>query len=227
VVGTSGDSPPYAFRRDESLAGLEIDLATELGKSLDRPVRFVDLPWDELFDALADRRVDVVMDGVTVTAEREVRFAFSQPYLRSTIAALVRREDRARFKDRDAVCKSPMDVGVVTRTTGEKYVRERCPAMIPRVYQTAPDAVLELRQRRVDAVVHDGPVLLWLLSEQGAELEIVPTRIADERLAWMLRPEDTELRDAANAALARMRTDGTLARILQRWVPQHERLQAD
>jgi len=226
IVGTSGESPPYATRRAGDLVGLEIDLAAALGKALDRQVRFVDLPWDELFDALAAGRVDIVMAGVTVTPEREVRFGFSDPYLRASIAALVRREDAKRFASRDAVCTSPIDVGVVGQTTGERYVRERCPAIIARVYQTAGDAVLELRGRRIDAVVHDGPVLAWLLSQQP-ELEMIPTGIANQRLAWMLRRDDRPMREAANAALATMRKDGSLERILQRWVPKVERLQAN
>ncbi len=225
VIGTSGDSPPYALRSGGSLSGIEIDLAQELGKILERPVKLVDLPWDELFGELNEGRVDIVMAGVTVTPERENRFGFADPYLRASIAALVRREDMKKFASRDAVCASPIDVGVIGGTTGEGYVRARCPAVITRVYRTAKDAVFELRTRRIDAVVHDGPVLAWLLSQESGALELIPTRIADQQLAWMMRRDARQLRDDASAALARMRSDGTLDRILRRWVPKIERLQ--
>lgn len=225
VVGTSGDSPPYASRSSGSLTGLEIDLADALGKTLERPIKLVDLPWDELFDALNEGQVDVVMAGVTVTSERENRFAFAEPYLRASMAAVVRRGDLKKLGSRDAVCSSPVDVGVIGGTTGESYVRTRCPAVITRVHRTVSDALFELRTRRIDAVVHDGPVLAWLLSQEAGELELVPTRIADQRLAWMMRRDDVQLRDAASAALARMRSDGSLDRILRRWVPKIERLQ--
>ena len=118
VVATSGDSPPYATRRAGTITGLEVDLALEVGKVLGRPVRFVDVPWDTLFDQLVSGRADVVMAGVTVTAERERRFAFAAPYLRTGIAALVRRDDLKRFGARDAVCKSRIRVGVIRKTTG-------------------------------------------------------------------------------------------------------------
>jgi polar amino acid transport system substrate-binding protein len=226
-VGTNGDTPPYAFRRGERLEGLEIDLSTELGKALGRPVDLVDLPWDRLFDALLAGKVDVLMDGLTVTPEREVRVAFGAPYLRTTIAVLIRREDTKRFRSPDEVCDSPIDVGVVAETTGEKHLRERCPVMLPRVYRTVRDAVGELRGRRIDAVAHDGPVLLWLQSRYEAELQVVPTRITDERLAWAFRREDVRLRERADAALATMRANGTLDRILGRWVPGAERLRAN
>ena len=87
--------------------------------------------------------------------------------------------------------------------------------------------MLELRQRRIDAVVHDAPVLAWLGSQNESELEFLSTRIADEQLAWVFRPDETQLRDAANQALARMRADGTLDRIVARWVPQWTGSRAD
>ena len=226
VVGVTTDSPPYATRRQGDLAGLEVDLATEAAKALGRPVRIVDLPWEELFGQLSAGRIDVVMAGVTITPEREMRFAFTEPYLRTRIVALVRRADRRRLGTPGAVCKSPIDVGVMGGTMGELYLRERCPSIIVRVYSTAPDAVLELRTRRIDAVVHDGPILAWLMSQDSADLELVPTGLTDEQLAWVVRRDDPALRDALNGALATLRTNGTLDGVLRKWVPQVEQIRA-
>jgi len=97
-------------------------------------------------------------------------------------------------------------------------LREKCPAMLPRLYPTVLAAVGELRQGRIDAVVHDAPVLQWLQSQNEAELQLVPTEIADQRLAWAFRPNEGALRAKANAALASMRADGTLDRIVAKWI---------
>lgn len=219
IVGTSAGSPPYATRREGTITGLEVDLATEVGKALGRPVRFVDLPWDQLFDALANRRVDVVMAGVTITDEREQRFAFADPYLRTGLVALVRHADRKRFVDGDAVCKGPAKVGVLSKTTGERYVHDRCRSVRPRAYQTADDAVNDARARRIDAVVHDAPVLAYL-AQQGVQLDMLPMGSTDQRLAWMVRRDDAALRDALNSALTRLRNDGALDRAIEHWMPQ-------
>ena len=128
---------------------------------------------------------------------------------------------------RDAVCSSPLNVGVVQGTTGQMALEERCPAIIPRLYPTVRDAVLELGRRRIDAVVHDAPVLIWLQSQEEGDLQVVPTRVGNQALAWAFRPEDTALRASADDALATMRADGTLDRILARWVPGQERLRAE
>ena len=95
-----------------------------------------------------------------------------------------------------------------------------------KAYPSATAAVQELQTRRVDAVVHDGPVLAWLQAPQSADLDLVPTRIADEQLAWMVRRDDPNLLRELNGALATMRSDGTLDRILRQWVPQIERVRS-
>jgi ABC-type amino acid transport substrate-binding protein len=226
VVGVTSDSPPYATTRGGELTGLEVDLAQEVGHVLQRPVRVVDLSWDDLIAGLSNGRVDVVMAGVTVTPERQLRFAFTEPYLRTRIVALVRRTDRKRLGSPDAICKGAWNIGVMGGTTGELYVRDRCPSATVKAYPSATAAVQELQTRRVDAVVHDGPVLAWLLAQQSADLDLVPTRIADEQLAWMVRRDEPQLVQTLNGALATMRSDGSLDRILRQWVPQIERVRS-
>lgn len=222
-IGTLQDSPPYAFRRDGELVGIEIDFAHQLFAATGRPITFVPMAWDDLLNALEAAKIDVAMAGITITRERQVRFAFSDPYFKATTAALIRRTDRQKFRDRAAVCTSPIDVGVLMGSVSEMELRDRCPSVIPRLYPKAANAVLELQQRRVDAVVHDAPVLRWLSSSSSAELEVVDTELGVQSLAWAFRPGEVELRNAANAALARMRDDGTLARILVRWIPEQDR----
>ncbi|HEV7732035.1 MAG TPA: ABC transporter substrate-binding protein [Candidatus Binatia bacterium] len=226
LVGTSGDSPPYSTRRAGTIAGLEPDLALEIGKVLDRPVRIVNVPWDGLFDALGDGKVDVVMAGVTVTPERERRFAFTEPYLQTGIVMLIRGADRKRFGSLRAICKRPHTVGVVAKSTGEAYVHDRCSKIDPVVYVTADDAVLAVASGRNDTVVHDAPVLAYLRAQQAVELDLVPLGINDEKLAWMVRQNDTALLQALNGALATLRQNGTLDRVLERWIPNLEQVRA-
>jgi ABC-type amino acid transport substrate-binding protein len=69
-------------------------------------------------------------------------------------------------------------------------------------------------------------VLAWLLAQDSANLDLVPTSIADEQLAWMVRRDDSQLLQALNGALATMRSDGTLDQILRQWVPSIERIRS-
>jgi ABC-type amino acid transport substrate-binding protein len=223
-VGIMSDSPPYSLMQGGRPAGLEVDFARELGAALGRRLEFVPLDWEDQIPALLDRRTDIIMSGITITRARELTIAFSQPYLRSGLIALVRRADLGRYPTAAAVLGTRERVGVVAGTTGERFVREHCRAPLS-TYPTASAAALELTQNRIDLFIHDAPVALWAVSRDEANLAPVLAPLDEESLGWAFRRDDDALRAAADAALARWRTDGTRARILTRWLPYWERLE--
>ena len=225
-VGVTSSSPPFAFRQAGSIVGLDVDFARELAQILGRPLQLVDLPWDEQIPALLAGRTDIIMSGMTITRARQVRIAFGDPYLRSGLMALIRRGDVARYPSPESVLKCTAHIAVVGGTTGERFVRERCAPMPIGVYPTAEAAAQEVLQNRVDLLVHDAPVVLWLVSGDEANLAPLLKLLNEEQLGWGLRQTDEDLRNAANGALAGWRTDGTRARILGRWLPYWQRLEA-
>jgi polar amino acid transport system substrate-binding protein len=219
------DSPPYAFRQGGALVGLEVDFARELAAALGRPLELAPVAWADLIPALLAGRADLAMAGLTVTRAREVRMAFSDPYLRSGLIAVVRREDAERFTSARSVLGATGGIGVVSGTTGERFVGEHAQGASVQVYPTPLAAMLELRQRRVDVVVHDAPVGIWFVSSDEANLAALLKPLDEEQLAWAVRLGDDALRAAVNAALARWRTDGTRDRVLARWIPYWQRLE--
>jgi ABC-type amino acid transport substrate-binding protein len=226
VVGVDSTSPPYAFNRNGKLAGLEIDFARALASALGRRLRFLDLEWTRLMPSLLEGKIDLIMSGMTVTRAREVRVAFSEPYLRSGLMALMRRDDMGRYPTPERIYGSTAAIGVVDGTTGDKFVREKCPDAAVMVYPTAVAAVTELRQRRIDIFIHDAPVVVWFASANESELGVLLKPLDRESLAWAMRRSDDQLLTAVNAALARWRTDGTLDRTLTHWLPYWRRLEA-
>lgn len=224
-VGITPDSPPMAFRRAGELAGLDVDLALRLGEELGRPVRFVVLPWRDQIGALLAGRTDVIMSGMTVTVGRETRVAFSRPYLRSGLAAMTRRADADRYDDIDALASTSAPVGVVAESTGERFVRSDVrPAMVA-PYPKASAAVQELLQNRIDVFIHDIPTIVWYVGANEGELRVLRKRLNEEMLAWAFRPGDSDLRGAADAVLARWEADGTLARVVDAWLPYWSRIE--
>jgi len=223
-VAVASDAPPYGFVRDGRLVGLEVDFARELSSALGRPLDVVPVGWGDLIPTLLAGRTDLAMAGLTITPAREVRIAFSDPYLRSGLLALMRREDQARYTTPRSVLNTAGPIGVVSNTTGERFVRERVGSS-PLVYPTARAAIDELRDRRVDVVVHDAPVVIWFVSSDEANLSALLKPLDEEPLGWGMRRGDEELRAAVNGALARWRTDGTRNRILDHWIPYWHRLE--
>jgi polar amino acid transport system substrate-binding protein len=219
------DSPPYAWSDGGRLVGLEVDFAGELAAALGRPLKLETLAFGDLLPTLVAGRGDVVMAGLTVTPARAVQVAFSEPYLHSGLLALIRREDAGSYPTPESVVKRGQAIGVVRGTTGERIVNERVRSSAVASYPTALAAVDELRTRRIDAFVHDAPVVIWFGSRNEANLAPILRLLGDEPLAWAMRHEDAALRDRVNAVLAGWRSDGTRDRILARWLPYWQRLE--
>jgi len=218
-IGVVADNPPIAFRQGGQLAGVEIDLGRRLAADLGSDARFIELPFDQLIPALLNRRIDVVMSGMTVTRAREFRVAFADPYLRTGLVAMMRRQDAPRYDSAPKVIGTSARVGVIEGTTGERFVRERLEQATIAIYRDSKAAVWELGQRYIDLYVNDMPQVAWYVAGHEGELAGMWTPLTDDALAWAFRPDDAELREAANVALARWRADGTLTSTLRRWLP--------
>jgi len=222
-IGITSLSPPFAFQLDGQFVGLEVDFARELSRTLGRRIKLVDLPFKSLVPALIEGKVDVVMAGLGVTAAREVRVAFSQPYLHSGLTGLVRRSDVARFQS--APCEARFSV--LSGSTGERFVRDKCPKSLS-VFPTDSReiAVTEVRLGRSDIMVSEESVVAWAVSGAEGGLRMRREPLVREDLAWAVRRQDLDLLHQIDGALEQWRTDGTRAMVLDRWVPFWRELEA-
>jgi ABC-type amino acid transport substrate-binding protein len=225
-IGITPTSPPFVFHQGDQLLGLDVDFALALGQALGRRLEFVEVAWTDQMRTLLDGQSDIIMSGMSITPARATKIAFSTPYLRSHLLPMVRREDLRKYKSAAAVLDCHAPIGVIAGTTGERLVRERCPSGMLMPYEDVQAAVNELRQYRIDAVIHDGPILGWYAASDEANLALVIESLGADDLGWGMRRTDDALRSAVNGALARWQADGTRERILDRWLPYWRRLEA-
>ena len=227
-VGVSTNAPPLIYRQAADIVGLEAELAGEFAKFLGRPLRFVELPWQDQIPALLEGRTDIIMSGMSVTKQRSIRIAFSSPYYRTGQMALVRREDKSRFPTgyNGIVGQAPsLRFGVVKGTTGEQFVRKNFGSADKiRVYSTSREAVNALTTvfmvSRIDLLVHDGPILVMLAAEdESGKLYLIPDYLTEENLAWGMRKNDPQLLESANRFVEQLKQEGRLETIIKRWIP--------
>jgi polar amino acid transport system substrate-binding protein len=218
-VGVTSTYPPIIFRQAGQIVGVEADLARLLGTRLGRPVYFVELTWDQQIEALMAGRTDIIMSGMSVTAARSVRIAFTEPYLEGGLMAAVRTEDARQYGSRDALLQSSATVGVIEGTTGDVFVQQNLTKARRVALSMANDGALALRRRTIDVFVHDGPSIAWLVSANEADLAGIWQPLNRENLAWGVRRDDPQLLAQINEILGTWRRDGTLADVLVRWLP--------
>ena len=80
-IGTEGAYPPWNDTdASGALVGFEIDLANELCAILKHECEIVPQDWDGMIPALLMRKFDVIMAGMSITAERQKTITFTQGY---------------------------------------------------------------------------------------------------------------------------------------------------
>lgn len=223
-VGVSGHFPPLIYNQADGWAGIEIDLARRLSERLERPLEIVSTRWNQLIPALLDGRIDMIMSGMTITDARKVRIAFSDPYLRTGLYAMMRAEDRRRYGSVRDILAANANVGVVAETTGDVFLQQKMPQAARWAVSKAEAAPFELRNHRIDLFIYDAPSVMWLVSENEADLAALPEFLDREYLGWGIRRGDHRLLGEVNAALKAWKADGSLEQILSHWLPYQKEL---
>lgn len=226
-VGISTRYPPVAFRRDGQLAGLEVDLARGVGEELGKPVRFEVLAFDDLIPALEAGKIDVIMSGMSITAARARRVAFVEPYLRVGQMALVRADDFSRFVEPGSLDSAGVRIGFVEGTTGAHYVAASTKKATKVPVKGAEEGVAALRAGRIDVLIHDAPTI-WRISLDPKEREILALYepLTEEYLAWAVRKDDENLKQALDGVVKRWKETGRLDAAVKRWIPVRVEIEA-
>lgn len=220
-VGVAPVYPPLIFKRGTQLVGVEVDFAKALGSEIHREVSFVELEWNDLIPALRDRRIDVIMSGMTVTDARKQQVTFAHPYLRVGEMALIRRKDAARLRPAGALNSKSVRVGYIAGTTGESFVRNQLNRAQRQSFDSIDAGVSAVRGGDVDAFLADSPAV-WRITGgvDGPEHQLtgIYEPMTEEYLAWAVRKEDSGLRELLDTVLQQWHTSGKLDQMLKPWI---------
>jgi polar amino acid transport system substrate-binding protein len=165
-IGVSLGGEPIGFRdAQNNPVGYDVDVATLLAKKIGVPVEFVDVSGDARISMLVSGQIDVAVANTSATLERAKTVDFSIPYNRAGLRVIVQKD--AGIKELKDLAGKKVVVG--RGTTGESFLKTAVPdAQLVYVDQFAPDGVLQLQQKRVDAAIEDSSLLDYLATKNPA-----------------------------------------------------------
>ena len=219
-VGASTNAQPLVYRQADRIVGLEADFARELAKDLGKSLHMVEYDWEDLIPALMANKIDIIMSGMSITRLREVRIAFTIPYFKSGLMALIRREDAARFSTGLFSLTTSAAIGAIKDTTSEYFVETNYSSVNKKLFTNTKPAVKALIDKRIDMFIYDAPLILYLASENETRgLTALFTLLTEEYLAWGVRKDNKELLESANNFLRTANSDGRLQQMIKYWIP--------
>jgi ABC-type amino acid transport substrate-binding protein len=212
LIGVASPFPPFVIGDPPELSGYEVEVAEAVAEELGVQPRFQDRPFDALLPETAAGRFDLAAPASEITLFAEETVDFADPDYEEQLAILVTTGSDID----DANDLEGKRVGARSDAAGESFAREETGAAKVSALAEDADAIEALITGKVDAVVLDQPVAQAAADlERGLRVaELIPTG----RFYGLALAEDGDrLREAVNSALERLRDDGTIARLYQRY----------
>lgn len=211
TVGTDAAYAPFEFQNDKGeIVGFSVDLLTAVADKGGFKVKFVNTPWEGIFNALGQGDRDLLISSITITDERKQTMDFSAPYFDANQLIAVKESSKvAKFDD-----LKKLKVGVQTGTTGDEVVTKlqgKTATTIKR-FESTPLALKELEAGGVDAVVADnGVVIHYVANNAGAKFKTVADNksFAPEQYGIAVKKGNAELLEKINKGLAAVKADGS------------------
>lgn len=214
-MGTNATFPPYEYvDENNEVAGIDADIAAAIADKLGMELEITDMAFDSLIPALQSDTIDIVLAGMTVDPERAESVNFTDSYATGVQVIIVPEgSDIASPDDLEG-----KNIGVQTGTTGDLYCTDDYGQEFVKQFDNGPLAVAALLNGQVDCVVIDNePAKNYVAANEG--LKILDTAYANEDYAAALAKEDTELYEQVNAAIQELKEDGTIASIIEKYIP--------
>lgn len=215
-VGLEGTYPPFSFVDEKGdLNGFEVEFSQALAKELGVKAKLQPTKWDGILAALESKRLDVVINQVTISEERKKKYDFSEPYTISGIQALIQKKDAGKFPTPDSLADKKVGVGLGTNY--EQWLKENVPKAIVKTYDDDPTKFQDLIVGRTDAILVDRLAAFEMVKKTNDKLAVSGAPFSRQESGIAIRKGEPELVAAINKAIDKLRADGTLAKLSQKY----------
>lgn len=217
-VGSDVAYPPFEYMDTDGQTpiGVDMELAAALAEKMGMEVEICNVGWDGIFAGLEKGDYDVVISAVTITPERLEDFIFSDPYIENWQSIVVMSD--AEKKPASPAELEGLRVGYQEETTSDiyltNYIKENGITVETSEYATVMNAYEDLAAGRLDAVISDSTVAARYIAEDRYTQSWLQSEGEPELFGVCIPKDNTQLRDDINKAMAEIKADGTLDKII-------------
>lgn len=221
-VGLSADYAPMEFERTvkgkREYAGIDIEIAKKIAKDHNVQLKIVNMQFDSLLGALKTGKIDMIISGMTPTAERKKEVDFSDNYMTVEQKVVIRKVDKQKYQSLEDLANKR--IGAQKQTTQEELAQTEIEGADVQSLTRLPEVILSLKSNKIDAMVMDSAVGKAYL-QQNKDLTFSDASFADseKQTAIALPKESPELMDRVNGSIKEIKNQNLL--------PQYEKNAAD
>ena len=222
-VATTGTMPPFSFQDDYgNMQGIDIDSIRAIGEEQGFKVEFYKETWQEMFDSVESGSRDLAISGISYKDERAEKYGLSVPYFFNPAAIMYAKDDMTVNSLEDLQGKN------ISAMEGSKSFDQAEQMGRYSNLTTRTTAFLlyeDLMQGKVDAILHDLPILQYTAKNHPEyDVKIVSYEGEDNPSAQqviLMAKGNTKLINQVNEGIAKLKNEGTFKEIEGRWLGEN------
>ena len=217
IVGIDDKFAPMGFRDEKNeIVGFDIDYARAAVEKMGYKVKFQPIDWKTKESELMSGRIDLIWNGYTITDERKEKVLFTKPYLKnSQVVAVLADSDMKGIND-----LAGKNVGLQGLSSAADALEGNdIKSQIKNVSEFGDNvlALSDLKNGRLDAVVVDEVVIKYYMAKEEGTYKLLEESLAPEEYGIGVKKGKEDLLNELQKALDELNSDGTSAKISEKW----------
>jgi polar amino acid transport system substrate-binding protein len=219
-VGMSGDQAPLNMKsRSGELIGFEVDLMRLMAQSMGVTVEYVLKPFPELLPALKSGEVDIVMSGMSITAERSLDAVFVGPYMMSGKSLLTKDPKLAEVSRTEDINQSNLTLAALRNSTSQAFAQKRLPLAKLVTVENYDEGIQMIVKGQVNALIADMPACaLAVLRYPDENLQTLSAPFTVEPIGIAVRASELSLQSLLQNYVAAYDDSGFIEMLRVQWL---------
>ncbi|MFP8967965.1 transporter substrate-binding domain-containing protein [Pokkaliibacter sp. CJK22405] len=222
VCFEAGYMPFEMKNKKGDFVGFDIDMGKLMAKEMGVKFTPVNTAWDGIIPALLTDKCDIIMGGMTITAARNLKVNFADPYIIVGQSILIKPSLKGTIKSYKDLNDPKYTVVTKLGTTGDAATKKYLGKANIRLFDTEADGALEVANGKADAFVYDLPFNAIYSSQNKDKVVHLGTPFTYEPLGWALRKNDPDFLNFLDNFLRQAKGDGTYDRLYHKWFETDE-----
>jgi polar amino acid transport system substrate-binding protein len=218
-VGMEPGYMPFEMTNTKGdIIGFDVDVAKRMAKAMGVELELVNTAWDGIIPSLVTKKFDIIMSGMTLTQERNLKVNFANPYVVVGQSILISKEIADEVKSYRDLNKKKYKVASKLGTTGEQATNRMIPNCTYISFETEQEGMMDLINGKVDAFVYDLPYMVVQNAQRNdGSLVFLDEPFTYEPIAWAIRPGNHDFLNWLNNFMNQIKSDGTYDKLYAKW----------
>lgn len=219
-IVTTSSSPPHGFLdpKANKLRGIMFEVGEAVAKQIGVKAKYTEVPFGSLIPDLTSGRADVMSAPLFITPQRAEVLDFSSPVYGWGEGLIVKESSVKPYADLASMKGDT--VGVLVNSVQYNMIKDTPGVKEVRTYPDYVHLMADIRAGRADVGVIDPPSIVYQMKTHNVSgLKLVPSYkpVNQWKIGLAVKKGDKDVLDAVNAAVAKIKQDGELKRILTEW----------